>query len=191
MKPSNITRREFVEAAMLGAGCLTLAESTAAVVAAAPADLTSILPRVWTANKDMTLAFAQAMPEEHDGFKPAPEVRSFAEQMLHIAQANHFLMSRVKGEKPTLSQDDFKADGKSKADVIKLLEQGFELGTSAVSAMTEEQAKEDVPFGQGKMPKWRVTLFVCDHTTHHRGQTVIYLRMKGITPPQYQSGFFA
>jgi uncharacterized damage-inducible protein DinB len=29
-----------------------------------------------------------------------------------------------------------------------------------------------------------------DHITHHRGQIVVYLRLNGIKPPQYRSGFF-
>lgn len=191
MKKSNITRRQFVETAVLGAGCLTLAGSTSTALAAMPADVTSVIASAWKTTKDVTLAYAQAMPEEHYGFKPVPEVRSFAEQLLHIAGANYFFMSRVKGEKPALDRAAFDAKDKSKADVIKLLEQGFEVGTTALGSLTEEQAKEEVPFGQGKMPKWRVALLVMDHTAHHRGQTVIYLRLKGITPPEYRSGFFA
>lgn len=191
MKKTYVNRRQFVETAVLGAGCLTLAGSTSAVLAAMPADVTTVLASAWKQNKDLTMAYAEAMPEEHYGFKPTPDIRSFAEQLLHIAGANYFLMSRVKGEKPALDRAAFEAKDKSKADVIKLLEQGFEIGGAAVGALTEETAKEEVPFAQSKMPKWKVALFVMDHLSHHRGQTVIYLRLKGIKPPEYRSGFFA
>ncbi|MFA9454721.1 MAG: DinB family protein [Candidatus Aminicenantaceae bacterium] len=44
--------------------------------------------------------------------------------------------------------------------------------------------------GKNKLAAWKLVLFCVDHITHHRGQTVVYLRLNGIKPPQYRSGFF-
>src|SRR5215467_5276275 len=54
----------------------------------APADPIATLVADWTRAKDYTKEYLEAMPEEGVNFKPTPEIRSFAEQMLHLATGN-------------------------------------------------------------------------------------------------------
>ncbi|HWY33985.1 MAG TPA: hypothetical protein VNX68_05020, partial [Nitrosopumilaceae archaeon] len=42
----------------------------------------------WQRAKTYTKAYLDAMPEDGYGFKPTPDIRSFAQQMLHLADAN-------------------------------------------------------------------------------------------------------
>jgi uncharacterized damage-inducible protein DinB len=137
------------------------------------------------------LEFARAMPEEKYGFKPTDEVFSFAEQLLHLAGANSWFFSAIKGEKPSMSEEALKAEGKSGADVKKLLEDSFSLGDEVVGGMDDTAAGKEVTMGKRKLAAWKLVLFCADHITHHRGQTVVYLRLNGIKPPQYRSGFFS
>lgn len=51
-------------------------------------------------------------------------------------------------------------------------------------------AVEEIPMGRSKAAKWKTLLFCEEHIAHHRGQIVVYLRLNGIIPPQYKSGFF-
>src|SRR5262245_26029787 len=53
-----------------------------------PSDRRAIMIAEWTRSKEWTLAYIAKMPEENLGFKPVPEIRSFAEQMLHLAYWN-------------------------------------------------------------------------------------------------------
>src|SRR5580692_11141191 len=52
----------------------------------------------WTRAKAYTKAYLDAMPEDGYGFKPTPEIRSFAQQMLHIADANYVLATVASGK---------------------------------------------------------------------------------------------
>nr|NIM13383.1 DinB family protein [Candidatus Aminicenantes bacterium]NIM80034.1 DinB family protein [Candidatus Aminicenantes bacterium]NIO82289.1 DinB family protein [Candidatus Aminicenantes bacterium]NIQ68157.1 DinB family protein [Candidatus Aminicenantes bacterium] len=46
--------------------------------------------------------------------------------------------------------------------------------------------EEKIPlFGELKLSKSQTFMTIRDHVAHHRGQMVIYLRLKGIKPPQY------
>ncbi|TDI70860.1 MAG: DinB family protein [Bacteroidetes bacterium] len=179
--PTN--RRTFLRSASLG---------TAGILAAAPATLAAI-PKVksesgeyfvpqWERCKEITLAYANAMPEETYHFKPTEEVRSFADQMLHIAGSSVFFSSSFLGGTGAPDRD-YTPDGKSKDEVIELMTEAFDYATSVLSEMTDEQLHEDAETFAGTFPKNEVILMMRDHVTHHRGQTVVYLRLKGITPP--------
>ena len=50
--------------------------------------------------------------------------------------------------------------------------------------------RQETKVGENAIAKWKLILFGMDHVTHHRGQMVVYLRLNGIKPPQYRSGYF-
>jgi uncharacterized damage-inducible protein DinB len=183
----SMTRRNFVQAAGLGAGVLAAGGMTARLLAGELS--TDAYLKVWEQSQAYTLECAEAMAEENYTFKPNPEIFSFAEQLLHVAGSQYFFMSRIKGEDNPKQRDDFKSEGKSKADVVALLRESFEYGAKVLRSMTTEQFDGEIPFGERKISKKNAFLFCCDHTTHHRGGMVIYLRLKGIKPPQYRCGF--
>ncbi|MFC2169828.1 DinB family protein [Acidobacteriota bacterium] len=148
------------------------------------------MKNIWNKANEYTMEFVQAMPGEKYGFKPTDEVFSFAEHVLHLVGSNFWFFSSIKGEKPPKSEEALKSEGKSKEDVIKLLEESNKYGDGVLNGLTDEMAKEEVPMGKNKLAKWKMILFCSDHITHHRGQMVVYLRLNGIKPPQYRSGLF-
>jgi uncharacterized damage-inducible protein DinB len=148
------------------------------------------LKNVWDKSKEYTREFAEAMPDDKYGFKPTEEVWSFAEQLLHLAGVNYWFFATLKGEKPPKSEKDLKAKGTAKKDVISMLEESFKYGDGFVEGLTDKIAHEEITRGKNKMAKWKIILFCVDHITHHRGQMVVYLRLNGIKPPQYRSGFW-
>jgi len=54
----------------------------------------------WQRAKTYTKAYLDAMPADGYSFKPTPEIRSFAQQMLHLANDNYGFASFASG-KPT------------------------------------------------------------------------------------------
>src|ERR1700712_1029851 len=58
----------------------------------------------WTRAKTYTKAYLDAMPADGYSFKPTPEIRSFAQQMLHLANDNYGFASYASG-KPTPDAD--------------------------------------------------------------------------------------
>jgi len=53
----------------------------------------------WQRAKAYTKAYLDAMPEDGYGFKPTPEIRSFAQQMLHLSDAN-YIFATVASDNP-------------------------------------------------------------------------------------------
>jgi uncharacterized damage-inducible protein DinB len=138
----------------------------------------------WQRARDYSIKFAEAMPEEHYNFKPTPEIMSFAEQVVHTAGASFWFASKITaGPNPA---KDFKAEGKSKTEIIEHLKKSFDYVEKAITNLSDEEAVKVIPlFGELKLTKAQTLLTIRDHTTHHRGSMVIYLRLKGIKPPQY------
>lgn len=136
-----------------------------------------------------TIECAMAMPEDKYNFRPVPEVRSFGQQMVHIAEANGSIMEwHVEGKKnPSWP---YSGDGKervtSKADVIAQLMASYDYIEKGLSQMTDERLRDRVKTKEGEFSKnWGLHL-ILDHATHHRSQVVVYLRLNGIKPPEYR-----
>lgn len=138
----------------------------------------------WQRAKDYSVKFAEAMPEEHYNFKPTPEIMSFGEQVVHTAGASFWFGSKIMGgENPGKG---FKIEGKSKAEIIEHLKKSFDYIGKALTQLTDEEAAKVIPlFGELKLTKAQTLMTIRDHTTHHRGSMVIYLRLKGVKPPEY------
>jgi uncharacterized damage-inducible protein DinB len=139
---------------------------------------------------------AEAMPEDKYNFAPASlnipgsdykGVRTFAQQVKHVATANYLLWGLLLGEKPPvdLNKGEGPASMTSKADIVKYLKDSYALGHRAAKTLTAENAVELIPspFGPGQIPKLFCGTFTVAHGFDHYGQIVEYLRMNGIVPP--------
>ena len=137
----------------------------------------------WKVTRDYTLAFADALPAEDYGFKMTPAQRSYAEQLLHIGQANAAYMTAF-GVKPPPAR----AAGEAKAAVRAYLVATFDYVTDVLMAISEKDLlRRDLQFSSRLKPHSGTDLFMRAymHTAHHRGQLVGYLRLKGIVPPTW------
>jgi uncharacterized damage-inducible protein DinB len=140
----------------------------------------------WERAKAYTKEYLDAMPESGYALKPTPEMRSFAEQMLHLTDANYSFAAAATGEKsPVGFGESEKAADKSKANVTKLVLAGYDFVINNVKKMTAAQLTETVKlFGRFDMTKATAITKCFEHQTHHRGQTTVYIRLAGATPPQ-------
>ena len=144
----------------------------------------------WQRAKTYTKAYLDAMPEDGYGFKPTPEIRSFAQQMLHLADANYLFASSASG-KPnplgvTLPSHDVneKTISPTKEATTKAVMDSYDFMISTLQGMTPAQLDETVQFGKrGDITRSGLFGKGFEHQTHHRGQTTVYLRLKGVTPP--------
>ena len=90
-------RRMFLFVTLL----VLLAGSNAAAQATPPTPGPSeALARLWNEAGGKVIEMAEDFPEEKYDFKPTPEVRSFAEQMLHVAGGNYLFMDLAQGKRP-------------------------------------------------------------------------------------------
>ena|SRR5271155_647926 len=135
----------------------------------------------WLVAKDLAIAVAQAMPAESYDFKPVPEEMSFGQQMFHIAQANYSYCSGAAKAKSPFSKPE-KTD---KDAAIKALGESFDYCAKVASNLSEDQLNERLTRGKTTFTVRELLLGVQTHMAHHRGQAEVYLRVKGIKPPDY------
>lgn len=140
----------------------------------------------WERAKAYTKEYLDAMPESGYASKPTADIRSFAEQMLHLTDANYGFASAATGaESPVGMGESEKATDKSKENVTKLVLAGYDFVIDNVKKMTPAQLSEKVTlFGRFEMTRGAALAKCFEHQTHHRGQTTVYLRLAGVTPPQ-------
>ena len=133
-------------------------------------------------SRDFTLKVADQMPEADYGFKLTPPQMSFAEQMVHIAQDQAYILAPFSNNSP----DPGKPASMNKKDVIAFVRKSFDSTIDKVSRLTPDQLSKTYSGGEGTMTGVEILMFVMDHTTHHRASAEMYLRAKGITPAEYQ-----
>ncbi len=150
-----------------------------------PKDRVGGLVAEWTRAMNWTKEYIDKMPEDAMGFKPIPEVRSYADQMLHLASANFFYGSRGTGAaNPYQGKDLTKMEElKTKAGLTKVVMESYDYVIKSVQAMDAAKLDERMAIRGTNTPRAELLVMGFEHQTHHRGQTTIYLRMKGVTPP--------
>src|SRR5437870_10049139 len=79
-------------------------------------------------------AMAEDFPEDKYDFKPTPEQRTFAEQLLHAAGANYFFINIAKGEKPPAEENPSRSQYKTKADVVAFVKKSYADGAAVIKA---------------------------------------------------------
>ena len=147
----------------------------------------------WQRAKAYTKAYLDAMPEDGYGFKPTPEIRSFAQQMLHLSDANYIFATVASdnptpaGETPAAHNVNEKSVSPTKEAVTRAVMDSYDWVISTLQNMTPDQLQGTTKFGKHDGVT-RSSLFgkAFEHQTHQRGQTTIYLRLKGVTPPAEQ-----
>lgn len=138
----------------------------------------------WERAKVFTKEYLDAMPDDGYGFKPTPEMRSFAEQMDHLADANFNFTASAVGKKSPLEGKAEKMADQSKASVTKIVMDSYDFAIASLKEVPDADLTKDIKlFG---MDSKVGTAFekAFEHQTHHRGQATVYLRLKGVKPPQ-------
>ena len=135
---------------------------------------------------------AEAMPEDKYNFSPESlnipgsdfkGVRTFAVQVKHVAASNYFIWSHLTGDKlpEGLKDGNGPENLKTKAEIIKFLQDSFALGHKAAATLTTENMLQSAE--GSKSSRLHLATFGVAHASNHYGQMVEYLRMNGIVPP--------
>lgn len=133
---------------------------------------------------------ADAMPDDKYSFAPTngdfKGVRTFAQQVKHVAAVNYSFGAGVLGEKPPAEAGGENGPDalKSKAEIMKFLNDSFAYLHKALASVTDKNQLDQVdsPFGM-KVSRLSLASFSVAHPFDHYGQMVEYLRMNGIVPP--------
>ena len=142
--------------------------------------------KVWNTATEHCMEVAKAMPEELYAYKPTEVSKTFAEQMVHIGYTVELLTKRyVQGMEVTPHAPD--ASKMTKAEIIALMEKGFDYVTNVIYTIEQEELDETcVMYHSGNTVSRAFALFyVQDHMNNHRAKANLYIRMNNIQPPEY------
>jgi DinB superfamily len=138
------------------------------------------------------VSLAEAMPANLYNFAPTQGefkgVRTFSQQMTHIATVIYEVSAASLGEKSPVEagKDENGATSiQGKDAVVKYLKDSFAYAHKAASVLTSANMLEMVqsPFGNNKTPRISMIATIASHTFDHYGQAVEYARMNNIIPP--------
>jgi uncharacterized damage-inducible protein DinB len=153
--------------------------------------ITQLLDRAVSNLEHEFIPAAEAMPEDKFGFAPTngefKGVRTYAQQIKHVAAVNYELAAAILDEKPPtdINEEAGPSSITTKADVLKYLKESFEYVHKAIATINEQNVTETVksPFGEGSVSRLGLATSVSAHGFDHYGQMCVYLRMNGIVPP--------
>jgi len=157
-----------------------------------PPAIASVVDREFSNIEKQIVEVAEAMPESKFSFSPESlnipgadykGVRTFAEQLKHVAASNYYIWSPITGDKlrDDLNNGKGPENMKAKADIIKFLKESFALGHKAAATLATQNMLQTAQ--NSKSTRLRLATFGVSHAFDHYGQMVEYLRMNGIVPP--------
>src|SRR6478752_239611 len=175
------------------------AKSSPAAGAAAspstPPTIASAIDREISLVEKEVVEAAEAMPDNKFDFSPEKlnlagsnykGVRTFGQQLKHIAASNYLIWSPITGEKPPDTVNDGKGPDNmtAKAEIIKFMKDSFAFGHKSVATLNSSNLIEPITSKSGKAnTRLFLATFAAAHCFDHYGQVVEYLRMNGIVPP--------
>lgn len=134
--------------------------------------------------EDKFTRLAEAIPAEKYTWRPAADVRSFAEVFLHVSAANYNLY-KLMGTPPPAGLDikSLEKSTTDKAKVIATLKDSFAHARKAITAMPDSDLDKSMDWFGGKNTERGILLFIVRHGAEHLGQSIAYARVVGIVPP--------
>lgn len=178
--------RSMARIAVLGTLCVFILASLASAQIApdlpnpgtGPNPLTATLSLFRSNMQDKIMKAADTMPESKYNYRPAKDVRSFAEIVNHVTDISLFLCSNMKGEAtpPGASARN------SKAEIIAALKSSFAYCDASFSTFTDAHLNDPADFFGHRTNKMFLLTQVGNHDALHYGNLVTYLRLNGLEP---------
>ena len=136
-----------------------------------------VLLKHWTEIGEKVVKMAEEFPEEKYEYRPVPGVRTFADNLRHVAFWNTYVSKQVKGEKVDPKINELpKAQYATKAAIVKALRSSLEEATA--------QLKNAPATPSAKLSDLFVAFI--EHSGEHYGQLVVYYRLNNIVPPAFR-----
>ena len=144
-----------------------------------------------------TLIMAEEIPEDRYGFRAAPETRTVAQILTHIAVVQRIPEQiHAIDRRTTLEGFDFpglfrsilaeEQTPRSKVQIIALLRDEGERWVKWLESRSDDFLAERVKFPAGMTPpsktRFEMLLSTKEHEMHHRGQLMLIERMLGFVP---------
>jgi uncharacterized damage-inducible protein DinB len=139
----------------------------------------------WERAKAYTDEYMNAVPADKYDFKAQDSIRSFAQQLLHLAQGNYALGGAGIGKESPLPRRNLEQakSANAKDSVMYYVRSSYDFIINGIKAMDGSKFEEKAKLFNFEENRavWLSKVF--EHQTHHRGQLTTYVRLMGIKPP--------
>jgi uncharacterized damage-inducible protein DinB len=130
--------------------------------------------RNWNDIGDKLIEMAEDWPAEKYNYRPNDQVRTFAQQLLHVAGSNYSIIDEVTGKKMGNEENDPSTEVfKSKAQVVEFLKKSIKDGAATIEELGDVGIEK-------RIGPW---ISYTEHMGEHYGQLVVYYRNNGMVPP--------
>jgi len=133
---------------------------------------------------DVAIGMVEAMPEEHIDFRPAPGMRSFREQVVHIASVERAMAIGAAGqgwEFEASGYDPGEYGGRTALWNLLLGTRDEVISLARSISFHRLHSPMPTPWGFEATPA-QLLIFMRDHTNNHNGKLSVYVRMVGREP---------
>lgn len=138
-----------------------------------PMTMRRVLLVGWNDIGEKVVQLAENFPEDKYQFKPADQVRTFAQTMRHIAFWNDYVTRTARGEKVDGKPNELpEAQYKTKAQIVAAIKKSVAAGMAQLKSGPDPTPEA--------MAQW--SGFIA-HSSEHYGQLVVYYRLNGLVPP--------
>ena len=158
-----------------------------------PRSRTEEMVEWWNQIGKKLVAMAKDFPEDKYDFKVQKDERTFAQNLLHVAAIDYLLIGKIGGSKagPDFGKDienPSREVYKTKADVVKLLEQAVADGAAMIRQQGDAGLEKAMGFswetGRHVSRGSYVWMSGIEHSAEHLGQLVVYYRACNLVPPE-------
>jgi uncharacterized damage-inducible protein DinB len=171
----SMTHRLVLALAVAGMGCATLAAQSSN-------PLSEEARHAYEGVKKNILGAADAMPDADYSFKATPVVRSFAQIVEHVVQAQTHTCAAFNGETKTASI----SATSPKAEIVAALKESFADCDKAYGSLTDATAAQMVKSGRGERTRLGLLVGNTTHDVEQYSAMAVYMRLKGLVPPSSQ-----
>jgi hypothetical protein len=138
-------------------------------------------------HKGAVLRYIDAAPDSMLGFRPTPGVRTFAQQIEHAAGSDALIahMAITGSAKGIPPMGDTAVYLHNKAALKTYATAAMDHTIAMLRGVSDAAMDENIVQFGNKVTRGRALMELLDHFPWTLGQTVPYLRLNGVTPPEY------
>jgi uncharacterized damage-inducible protein DinB len=138
---------------------------------------------------EITKKVLAAVPDAKSDYRPDPHARTARELAWHIVNTDVQFLDGIADMKFSMETPEHKPT--TTAEIVDWYDKNIKRASAKVQAMTPEQLVTPVDFlGAFNFPAVFYLAFLNNHSIHHRGELVTYLRPMGSKVPSIYGGSY-
>jgi uncharacterized damage-inducible protein DinB len=133
------------------------------------------------------IAMAEDFPEDKYEYKPHPDSRTFAANLIHVSASMYYFTDVAQGQKPRYPDDPNRAELKlqTKPQVVAFVKKCVQDGADLIKAKGDKWLDNAVNDGGPHLIRISELAYgLNEHSGEHYGQLVVYYRNNGLVPPE-------